>query len=637
MRSTPRSHLLLLSALRFAAVFFAVEILAAFELRNPPSPEDAEQIFAHGFAEAKKRLEKELVSVPDPKKIPSLGPWLTLWRWTDLLSRDAAEQNAALAKRHFFREKATGKIYFLPLDQSPPPSLEEIDLSTARKIISEAPARAEMTRALLPPGTSLPNGSLASIAGKEFVHHALRSTTFSTTFFASISPRDHLAFVLKNLRTIWEANPEDFIEFQNLAIALAVVNDSALHPSWPHPQVKRDLVAIEVPPVATQFSRWVNAARSGQLLLDIRTLPPDQLKFIVDVFVSPSEIAWARKFVRHPRSRFSRTFDDVRYREDRIKRGEFIWTTSPYTLETIRKEGGICVDQAYFAMLAGKANGLPTLFFTGQGTDGGHAWFGYLRSEDRWELNCGRYSQQNYAVGRALDPQTWQPVSDHELKLLAASFRNKPKFTESMNLIAMASILESAGLIDQAETTLTQARQSCPENPEAWEASLAFLERSEPSPARRITLHGEAIRRFASTPDLKVRHQLALASLQRASGDESSATKTESLVLSQNKNKRSDLSVGVASMKVQTALDQGDWDKAALEFYKQLQAIGKVGGGNFVKEVGIPFVHALASAGQKQRAKRAIATMRQKILPAPNSPLDRALKEMEDNAQSQDY
>jgi len=616
-------------ALCGAALLGCAANLAAFDLRTPPSTTVIDHIVSEGFAASKKRIEQALVAEPSPEKLKTLGAWLDLWRWTDLLSRDASEENASLAQRHFFRDKSTSQIYFLTLDQSPPPTLEELDRQTARQIASEAPARAEMTRSLLPAGASLPSGPLATIAGPALICHTLGSPSFSRAFFSTISPRDHLGLVLKNLRTMHEADPAAFAEFQNLAIALAVVNDSAVHPSWPHPQVTRDLVPIEVPPVAAQFSRWIRDARSGSLLLDIRTLPPDQLKFMVDAFVSPSEIIWARKHVRHPRSRFTKAFDEITYREDRIKAGRFHWTSGPYTLEAIRKTGGICVDQAYFAMLAGKANGLPTLFFTGQGSDGGHAWFGYLRGEDRWELDCGRYSQQNYAVGRALDPQTWQPVSDHELKLLAASVRNTPKFTRSSDLAAMAGILESAGLADRAAGSLAQAREACLENHEAWDASAAFLERNNAAPAERMAIHKEAIARFASAPDIKVRHQLALATLQRATGDAASAQKTESLVVRQNKNKRSDLSVGVASMQVQAALDRGDLDTAALEFHKKLQTIGKKGGGDFVKEVGLPFVCALLSSGNKTRAKRTIDTMRQKFTPLPSSPLDRALLEME--------
>lgn len=631
MNSRPSaSHRLaatLLGALLLATLL--ADDLSAFDVSKPPTPADADRITAVGFAPAKKQLEQALLAHPDPAKLRPLGAWLDLWRWADLLARDASEENTALAQRHFFRDKTTGQIFFLPLDQSPTQQLEPLEDSLARQLANDSGARAEMTRSLLPPGEALPTGSLAAIAGETLVHDMLRSPAFSKAFFSTISPRDHLGLVLKNLRAIHQAHREDFFEFQHLAIAIAVVNDSALHPAWPHTQVTRQLVPLDLPPVATQFSRWVAAARAKHLLSDIRKLPPDQLKFVIDAFVTPEELSWARKHIRHPRSRFGKTFDDVAYREDRIATGRFHWTATPYSLASILKQGGICVDQAYFAMIAGKAHGLPTLFFTGQGPDGGHAWFGYLRSEDRWELDCGRFSRQHYAIGRALDPQTWQPVSDHELQLLAASFRHRPPFAESMNLLTLSGIAESAGQHDRASRMLAQALKICPENPDPWEATIAFHERTGAPPATRMALHRDAIRRFATTPDLKVRHQLALAALQRSSGESSAARNTEALVVSQNKNRRSDLSVGVAAMQVQSALEQGDLDKAALEFHKKLQTIGQKGGGEFVKEVGFSFVQALIDSGNKTRARRTVSIMRQKFNPSPASPLDRSLAEME--------
>ena len=40
------------------------------------------------------------------------------------------------------------------------------------------------------------------------------------------------------------------------------------------------------------------------------------------------------------------------------------------TLPLILQEGGLCVDQAYFAAMVGKAKGVPTLLFRGAGLDG---------------------------------------------------------------------------------------------------------------------------------------------------------------------------------------------------------------------------------------------------------------------------
>jgi tetratricopeptide (TPR) repeat protein len=252
-----------------------------------------------------------------------------------------------------------------------------------------------------------------------------------------------------------------------------------------------------------------------------------------------------------------------------------------------------------------------------------------MKRDDKWELDIGRYSNQNYAIGRALDPQTWQPISDHELQLLAAHFRDKPEFAASMNDLAMASIFEKAGSPDRADAAYASAIQTCPQNPEAWERRGDFLARINAPPEERKKLHEEAVRRLGSSPDLKVRHQTALADLHREGGDQSSAKKVEQTIIAQNRRNRSDLGVSVAAQKVNSAIDSGDLDAAAAEFHRQLYALGKNSGGDFLKQVGLPFIQALMKNGKNVRARRAIGTMRQQLSPDPGSLLDMALKDLE--------
>jgi hypothetical protein len=390
-------------------------------------------------------------------------------------------------RRYFFRERATGKIFFLQTGVVRPEALESLPESELAAMAEQQQIRARLEEAALPPGSTLATGTLGEIAGEKLSGEFLSNPSFLAAFFSTVSDRDYTPLVLKNLREILESQPGKWREYQNLAIALAVVNDSPLPEFWPHIQVTPSLVPKEIPSVSAQFSRWVAANESKKLDHDLRKLPPDQLKFVVDAFVTESEIDWARKNVRFSRSNFDRAFSEVAYQPDRIKNKRFFWKASPYTLENIRRTGGICVDQAYYAMIAGKAHGLPTLFFTGQGKDGGHAWFGYLKREDKWELDVGRYAQQNYAIGQALDPQSWQPISDHQLQLLAARFRDKPEFAASMNDLAMASIFEKNGDLARADAALASAVQTCPKNPDAWEqraGAEARVSRGGHSPPR---------------------------------------------------------------------------------------------------------------------------------------------------------
>ena len=42
-----------------------------------------------------------------------------------------------------------------------------------------------------------------------------------------------------------------------------------------------------------------------------------------------------------------------------------------------------------------------------------------FKNPGRWETDCGRYENQNYPVGNAIDPQLWKKITDDELGALA--------------------------------------------------------------------------------------------------------------------------------------------------------------------------------------------------------------------------
>ena len=50
----------------------------------------------------------------------------------------------------------------------------------------------------------------------------------------------------------------------------------------------------------------------------------------------------------------------IKYDTPRLAVNEFSWPgyNGFYTLENIEEHGGICVDQAYFAVMTGRANGV---------------------------------------------------------------------------------------------------------------------------------------------------------------------------------------------------------------------------------------------------------------------------------------
>ena len=451
----------------------------------------------------------------------------------------------------------------------------------------------------------------------------------SRMFFSTLSEQDSVPRVLENLSFMRTAHPQKFKEYASLAVAIAVVNDVPPPQGWPHHQVAAELVPISILPVDQQFSRWIAANEARQLLLDPRKLSPSQLKFVVDAFITDDELAWARKNVRLTRSTFEKAYFQINYSHERLKAQQYDWTGGAYTLGAIRKAGGICVDQAYYASMAGKALGLPTLFFTGQGSDGGHAWFGYMRSDDQWEIDCGRYSQHNYATGEALDPQTWQPISDHELELLAARFRDKPEFAASMNTLAVGEILEKSGDNPKAGQAYEKAIQLCPKNADAWSATAAFLQRRGAPAKERILFHERAKTQFANQADLKVLHQQALISIYQEQGDLESVKKIEQQILSQNRRKRSDLSVNMAADQLTALLKAGNMAEADKLFRRQVHSLSQTGGGNFYYDVAEPYIRVLIEKGDKSEARRSIDLVRRKLAPQPGGILDVSMNDLE--------
>jgi hypothetical protein len=616
------------------SVLFAIPAAIAFEPSLPPTAEERRKVLEQGFAASLQEIESALTRAYSPEKNASSAKnaafvqWMDLWRWCDLLSRDVASEERGLVQRHFLRRTGSGEIILCLPGVVPPPDAAPLRSDEVASLAAASNVRQAIAEQLLPSGAPATAGQLGDIAGTPLASAIMSDPDAMRSFLSTWDSRDFAPLVLKNLRSIHEAHPTKWREYADLAIAIAVVNDSALPPHWPHQQVRPDLVPRDIPSAAEQFRRWVDANDRGRLLLDLRRFTADQLTFVVDAFLLPSETAWAQQNISLHVGVFGRAFRSIRYRDDRIKQGRFFWTQSPYTFAAIRKNGGICIDQAYFAAYTGKALGLPTVLFNGQGSNGGHAWFGYMGAPNKWELDCGRDPEQNLVTGIAFDPRTWEPVSDHDLRQLAARFRSTPAFLASTNDLAMARIFLKSGDTARAAAALENATRTCPQNPDAWMRWTEFLETSGALLERRIRVHEQAAKALSRDPDSKVVHQKAVAALLRQSGNSAQATAAEQRILSQNLGKRADLSCEAAASRVREALATEGIDQAATVFHAQLRTIGKTGGGNFVKEVGLPFVSALIEKGQKSRALRTVDIMRQQFAPQTGSPLDLVLKEM---------
>lgn len=563
---------------------------------------------------------------------PGAQQWLDLARWLELLGRSEDDEFARFVGHYVGKNEADGEsgwIYRNPgqVFSEEYPAIEEAEL---RNALGHPKQREFYSSLLLPSDFSWKGGSLAGQISPEAALLMAEDPRKLREFFAVLSPADFTPGVLQNLDRLHRHRPEDWSKHFSLALALAVVFDQAGPPAWPHHQVDRKSLPLDQSSLEQRFDFWVKSINEKNLSSLPGELGADLWKYVVDALVSPEELEWARKNVRTARGQFHRTFSSIKYDMARLKTAAYSWPhPEQYSLANIQQLGGICVDQAYFAAIAGKAQGLPTLYFSGQGADGGHAWFGYLKASNRWDLEAGRYENQNYAVGHALDPQTWQPISDHELQFVSSRARVSPAFQAALADLILADWQEKQGRLEEATRAVESALAAAPQNPEAWEIKGRFLAAQGAAPAD-IAAHWEKARKtFPNNRDLQTRFQTLQASSLRDQGNAQAARQLEQRVISQNQRQRSDLSVEAAARQIQDLIQAGDLKTAETEFRRHCQRLGRTGGGNFFYDVTRPLVRAMAQAGQTREARRIIEQTRKSLQPENDSILDRELLELE--------
>jgi hypothetical protein len=464
-------------------------------------------------------------------------------------------------------------------------------------------------------------------------------------FINALHPQDQSGEALGILIDIAQHAPDDMDSYARLAIAFAIVFDSPFPRNWPHHQVSSAAVPTGKETVLERFDFFVQADKEGDMEYDLDELPVHLLKFIVDSKLDLSELKWVMEETDFDLRNIDEAFGSIRYDTPRANQDIFTWPHPSYSLKAIREKGGICVDQAYFASQTGKALGIPTLYFSGQGSGGGHAWFGYLEDEDEWRTDVGQYETQNYPVGNARDPQTWQTINDAELAMLSEGLENEPGYQPSRQALRFADFQR-----DQPECAalLDDARSWMPELIEPWRAKADFLagkvwlpewmgnqvflrrtpQTDPPQKTDELKSHLLAwIEQFDDQTDLKVEGQSRLLEIYKAENH----PETESLqkeIVRQNRKKRFDLGIASGVAPVLEHLDAGNWDEAEKEYKRLIRKFDEQGGGNLFYIVVRPYFLTCLEENKLEYAEEALEYAEKKMEPKYGSILDGELKKL---------
>lgn len=202
--------------------------------------------------------------------------------------------------------------------------------------------------------------------------------------------------------------------YANLAAAVCVVHDRPLER-----RINENTVAA--PDLVRIFDYY--RIHERRMLFGIRRVPAAVLVYVVDSTASIPQMQWALDMYGGDTNVGSRFFD-IKYDYEHFRTGAPKQVTQRgLTLPNIHRYGGVCADQAYFAMSVGKAIGVPTAFVVGYSAQMGHAWVGFLQAKSKkqavWNFNTGRYDAYRAVRGVVVDPQTRKAVPDGYVSLMA--------------------------------------------------------------------------------------------------------------------------------------------------------------------------------------------------------------------------
>src|SRR5262249_8076570 len=118
----------------------------------------------------------------------------------------------------------------------------------------------------------------------------------------------------------------------------------------------------------------------------------------------------------------------------------------PYTLESIRQNGGVCAMQADFAARVAKSLLVPAESVDGQANSGGlHAWVMWVEvkavQKDTVTFTLesfGRYFGDHYYVGTLRDAKSGKEMSDRELELRLTAVGTSPYASRQTDLLMRA-------------------------------------------------------------------------------------------------------------------------------------------------------------------------------------------------------
>lgn len=452
------------------------------------------------------------------------------------------------------------------------------------------------------------------------------------SFAGLLSPADDANAVAKILAAIWAADQEGFAAYPKLAYAIALVYDKPCPRYFPHGQVSPEALPRRLPDPVAAFAFFKDSHKGGRLLQAPDKLDIDELAFVVPVLSPLAELREVQR-KRITRADIPKLYPSIVYDKGRYTRREYNWPGKDYALESIRKNGGICVDQAYYTATIAQAFGVPAFILSGAGADGFHAFVGFMERPGKWKTDVGRYENQKYVTGSAWNPMTWRHLTDHDLSYLQERFRGTPAYASALLHVERADEALAAGDLVNAAKWYTAAKAMQPKCPEAWEGLYRLaVKRGDPEERRR-TLYAEAAANFTRYRELEVLWRGRLADSWATSGKLDASLDERAAIVRRTVRARPDLALEIAVELMKSAAGAGD-TAVEMKAFSRLAGQFDEAGTIFVPTIGAPFVMKLLTDGKKKEAVQAARALERAFKADKTSQLGEMLAELSRRAAS---
>ena len=238
--------------------------------------------------------------------------------------------------------------------------------------------------------------------------------------YVYLPEKDKAGGVVALARRLASERPANELErFAELASAVCVVHDAP----W-----SMQINENRVEPIDPVLIYRYYATNARAMALDPSRASADLLVHVVNTTASVDDMTWALRSY-NAKADPGDLFFTINYDDQHLYHGKTKKVTElgDYSLEAIRRYGGVCADQAYFATTVGKSVGIPTAYVTASGASMAHAWVGYVdfRKGRRagWDFDAGRYEDYENIAGEVRDPQTGGRISDSILSLSGSALR----------------------------------------------------------------------------------------------------------------------------------------------------------------------------------------------------------------------